>query len=236
MVDRFLMMIRSALFGASENLEKGHQHALLARQVREAGQVVQAARNAVALTLAEQARETGRLERIGATLADLETRAVKAIQAGRDDLARDAAEAIAALEDDRDATRQARKGLETELASLKERVRDAEARLRDLQRGRSVTAARERIMQAGGIAASTERSSLGDAEATLDRIRARQDQERLTEDALLALSSDQAPDRIIDRLAAAGCGAPLQTSTDSVLDRLRLKADGQHQPLLISPS
>ena len=59
---------------------------------------------------------------------------------------------------------------------------------------------------------------------TLARLRTRQTQIDLTARAIQDMEVTTAPDKVLERLAEAGCGAPLKTSADDVLARLTRKA------------
>src|SRR6201984_3446050 len=86
--------------------EVADQNALLVldQQMRDATGALDRAKKALAVAIAQEHQEGQRLDATHARIADLETRAVAAIEAGRDDLAAEAAEAIATLEGARDAS------------------------------------------------------------------------------------------------------------------------------------
>src|SRR5215831_17644542 len=88
----------------------GDQNALLIldQQMRDATGALERAKKALAVAIAQESQEQQRLDATHARIADLETRAVAAIGAGREDLAAEAAEAIATLESERDASLTAR--------------------------------------------------------------------------------------------------------------------------------
>jgi hypothetical protein len=69
----------------------------LDRSLAAAYQSHMTARRALAIVIAEEARETERSRALMTKTQDLEQRAVEALRAGRDDLATQAAEAIAAM-------------------------------------------------------------------------------------------------------------------------------------------
>jgi phage shock protein A len=64
-------------------------------------------------------------------------------------------------------------------------------------------------------------ATLDDAEETLARLRIRQKQNELTASAMKEMETSTRPAGIIEKLANAGCGAPLRSSADDVLARLR---------------
>src|SRR6185437_14467353 len=100
-------------------------------------------KRALAVAIAQDETEGKRLETTLARIADLEERAVAALSGGRNDLAEEAAEAIAVMEADRDALREARATFAKEIAHLKKAVANATHRLAELDRGRRIAQAAE---------------------------------------------------------------------------------------------
>ena len=68
---------------------------------------------------------------------------------------------------------------------------------------------------AGGL------STLKDAEETLERLRTRQKEIDATATAMDEMKSSNDPAALTERLASAGCGAPVSSSADDVLARLK---------------
>ncbi len=172
-----LIALRRASAGAAvEPLADAHALLLLDQQIRDAQAGFGRAQRALAVALAEQAQETLRSEAIGQRMAALETRARAALAGQREDLAREAAEAIAALEGERDAGQQAQALFAGEIAQLRRSVSDAERRLGKLQRGRRVARVADavRASRRGRMAAPPGHGALTEAEATLARLRQRQ--------------------------------------------------------------
>ncbi|WP_434712328.1 PspA/IM30 family protein [Rhizobium sp. YTUHZ045] len=194
---------------------------LLAQQIRDAAQSIQSARRSVAVAIAQNEQEKGQHATILARIADLETRATAALTKGNEGLAREAAEAIAFLEAERDASEQAQSQFTTAIAKLKGIVRDAEARLQALQRGERLARATQEAQKLDIAVAGPGLATLDEAEETLARLRLRQSQNELTAAALKEMESATRPAGIIEKLANAGCGAPLTSSADDVLARLK---------------
>ncbi|MBX5242715.1 PspA/IM30 family protein [Rhizobium sp. NLR22b] len=194
---------------------------LLAQQIRDAAQSIQTARRSVAVAIAQNEQEKAQHQTILARIADLETRATAALTKGNEGLAREAAEAIAFLEAERDASEQAQSQFTTSIAKLKGIVRDAEARLQALQRGERLARATQEAQKLDIAVAGPGLATLDEAEETLARLRLRQSQNDLTAAALKEMESATRPAGIIEKLANAGCGAPLASSADDVLARLK---------------
>jgi phage shock protein A len=144
----------------------------------------------------------------------------------REDLAREAAQAIADLEAERDAAVTARTLFAAEIARLKRHVANAEARMSELDRGRRIARASEamRTLRRSGIeAARPYESTLPEAEQTLRRLRERQMEAQAADDALIELDAASGPLATAEKLAEQGFGPRLKTTADDVLARLKAK-------------
>ena len=197
---------------------------ILRQHMRDSTLAVERARKAVAVAIAQNEAEARHSSKLAERIADIEKRTIAAIEQGKDDLAREAAETIALLEAEREASLDAQRRAGGEIERLKRIVREAQAKLRELQRGQRIAIASEstRTLKTGipnsGLAA------LKDAEATLARMRDRQTQIEATDAAMAELDIASDPGRMTVRLAEAGCGTPLHCGADSVLERLSKKA------------
>lgn len=217
-------LLRGSAAAAAEDLADRNALLILDQQMRDAQAQFGAAQRALAIAMAENAQEVRRTASLDEQIARLEARTRAALAGGRDDLALEAAEAIAALETERDTGRQAAGLFATEIVRLRRSAGDAERRLADLQRGRRVARVAEavRISRRGRIeAAAPDRCTLSDAEATLARLRDRQQHAALAEDALDGIEAATRPQHIEDRLAAAGFGSATRPNAASVLARLK---------------
>ena len=213
-------LIRGTAYSATESFTDRHALLILQQQMRDSAQAVSAARRAVALAMAQNKQEKEQYERLLQSIEDLEERAVAAIEQGKTDLAREAAETIAQLEAERDASKQAQDQFSTEIHRLKTNVREAENRLKDLQRGQRLADATDKAHRLRQQVPTTGLATLSEAEATLERLRQRQREIDLTAEAMRELDVNDSPSRISEKLAEAGCGKPIKSSTDDVLDRL----------------
>ncbi|MEM6495300.1 MAG: PspA/IM30 family protein [Pseudomonadota bacterium] len=213
-------LIRGTAYSATESFTDRHALLILQQQMRDSAQAVAVARKAVALAMAQNKQEEEQYDRLLQSIEDLEERAVSALEQGKTDLAREAAETIAQLEAERDASQQAQHQFSAEIQQLKTNVRDAESRLRDLQRGHRLADATDKAHRLRQQVPATGLASLSEAEATLERLRQRQREIDLTAEAMRELDVNDSPSRISEKLAEAGCGKPIKSSADDVLDRL----------------
>ena len=217
----FRILARGAAARAEEDLYDRHALLVLDQQVRETRASLERSRQALASAIAADRAEARKIEELETRLADLEIRAVAALEAGREELAREAAEAIAQIEGERDAIRDARMKFEREVARIRAVVTDATRRQAELERGRRIAAAAEMARRMRVNPGPDERATLAEAESTLARLRALQASAADTE---AALAETEPGHDIAERLEREGFGPRTRPSTDSVLERLRGKA------------
>ncbi|KPF41217.1 PspA/IM30 family protein [Rhizobium sp. AAP43] len=228
MFKQILTLMRGRTYEAQEAFTYHHALPILAQQVRDAARGVEAARRAVAVAMAQNRIEAENAERLSKRIADLETRAIAALEKDRNDLAAEAASSIARLETELQNARQVQSEFATGIERLRQAVRQSEMRLAALRRGERLAVARERTRKLTADVPGEDLSTLADAEATLARLEQRQRQSELTAEALASLEADSDPSALVERLAAAGCGRPLVTSADEVLERLRSRMNTSH--------
>lgn len=228
MFKHVLTLIRGRAHAADEAFGERHALPILAQQIRDGARGVEAARKAVAVAMARNHLEKENAERLSARIADLETRAVAALEKGREDLAREAATSIACLETELQNARQVQAEFSSGIERLKHAVRQSEMRLGALRRGERLAIARDRTQRLTRDVPDHESATLADAEATLARLEKRQREAELMSDALTDLQGDQDPTAIVEKLAQAGCGRPLVTTGEEVLQRLRSKTSQTH--------
>lgn len=229
MLKTLSLLLRGANAAAEEDLADRNALLILDQQIREVAAGIEAGKRALALATARDAAEARCLADLEARLADLEARAVAALQGGREDLATEAAQAILALDADRDAARGTRAALQTEVEALRRAHADAGRRLAALQRGRSAAQAAEAVrrLRAGRLRSTVGNSTLTEAEATLARLRARQSEDSAAETALDTLEAAMAgatASAVATKLGAAGFGARTAPDIGDVMARLKAKA------------
>ena len=90
-----LTLFRGTVAVAEEELQDRTALVILDQQMRDAAAAVERSKRALALAIAQDQQEGRRLEATLTRIADLEVRATAALDGGREDLAREAAQAIA---------------------------------------------------------------------------------------------------------------------------------------------
>jgi len=219
-----MTLLRGKQAEAVEGLADANALTLLDQHIRDASADLDRARRALAIASAQDASEAGRIDSVRAKIADIETRAVAALEGGREDLAAEAAEAIAALEADLVGANAARASFARETGKLRARTADAERRLAELERGRRAARAAEavrRLRTQGEAQLGGGSSALRDAEATLKRLRERQLEDEAATQAIEAMEGSSGADLIAGKLEAAGFGDATKPSAKAVLERLR---------------
>jgi phage shock protein A len=203
--------------------------ASLERSIAAAHQAHSAARRALGIAMAEEAREAERRAMLASKVGDLEQRAMEAMRGGREDLAMHAADAIAVMTTDIEASRQASQRFAAEVALARREVDAQRRRLSDLDRGRRLA----RIGAALNAAAPGSQAGLdsfSEAEAALTRVNADNQEARFVRDELAPPAA-----QLIERMSDAGFGEPVQARAVDILTRLRREA-GLNPTHLIEPT
>lgn len=227
MFKTLVTLMRGQAFEAEQRVKDQHALALLDQQMRDAAGIVERARRALALAMAQDRQEAQRLGQIKAQIADLEQRAVAALQGGREDLAEQAAQRLAMLEADAAASTRAQQLFAAEIVKLDAQMRKQAARLADLERGRRIARAAHatRATRRGGFEpAHPCENTIADAEATLARLREQQAETEAAQTALDALSLVQDAENVAETLAREGFGPAKEPRAAEILARLKQKA------------
>ena len=229
MLKTLITLVRGRTSLIAEEIADQNALLILDQQMRDATGALDRAKKALAVAIAQENQEGQRPDATYSRISDLETRAVAVIDAGRDDLATEAAETIAALEAERDASLTARALFATETAKLKAHVLQQQMRLSQLERGRRIARAAEavRVTRRGRIEdASIFAGTLAEAETTLARLREHQVEADIAEAAFEALDAATSPIAVAEKLSAEGFGPRLRPNAADVLARLKERATG----------
>jgi phage shock protein A len=225
MINTFWTLLRGAAHEVEQQTQDRAALLVLDQHIRDAAVGIDQAKRALAIAIAQDETEGQRLDATLARISDLEERAAAALKAGRDDMATEAAEAIALMEADRNAMQEARSVFAVEIARLRRDVAGAGHRFSDLERGRRIAQAAESVRRLRtGVRSSGGPVGLAEAEATLRRLRERQREDAAAQTALEAMDTRAAGAAIAGRLEAAGFGRRTKPTAASVLERLRQRA------------
>ena len=238
MFKTIMTLMRGRAFEAEQRIKDQNALALLDQQMRDAAAAVERGRKALALAMAQERQEAQRLDQIRAQIVDLEQRAVAALQGGREDLAEQAAQRLAMLEADADASARARQLFATEIGKLDARMRNQAARLAELERGRRIArvAHATRATRRGGFEPSFPcENTIADAEATLARLREQQAETEAAQTALDELVIAQDAENVSETLAREGFGPAKEARAADILARLKRKAGNEAKADPASP-
>lgn len=224
MLNLLVTLVRGAKADQAEKTADALAIPLLRQQLRDSAHSVETARRAVAVIMAHGERERKNADRIATQKNDLEARALQALANDREDLATEAATTIAHLEAEHAAALKAVASYDSEIATLRAIVSESEARLRDLQRGQKLAVASEHTAKLRSQMPAMTTATLSQAEATLARLQERQTLAEATRLAVAEMSTTSNANTMRDKLAAAGCGAPMRPDAAAVLERLKAKA------------
>ncbi len=226
MFKTIVTLVRGAAAAAEEQVADRSALLILDQQIRDAAAAIERSKRALAVAIAQDDAEGKRLQTTLGRIADLEERASAALAGGREDLAGEAAEAIALMEADRDAIGASRAAFAADIGGLKTTVTNAGQRLAELERGRRIALAAESVrrLKSSGTPGATGTAALAEAEATLRRLRERQAEEAAAASPYDRLAPGMNPADTASRLEAHGFGRRTRPTAADVLARLRAKA------------
>lgn len=237
MFKSLVTLFRGTAHEVAENVKDRNVFAILDQQLRDCTRAVEQARKALAVAMAQKEKEKAHLAKTRERIADLECRAGEALDTGNEELALEAAEAIAYLEADREASEKAQATFAVETTRLRAIVKQSEMRLVELRRGQRIAVAAEKTNRLRGdeiTSGCLSASSLAEAEQTLARLRERQDDFERTRTALDSLDPAISPASLSERMAEAGFGPSTRVTADDVMDRLKRR--GASIPTPAKPS
>ncbi|MBO9451424.1 PspA/IM30 family protein [Tropicibacter sp. R16_0] len=120
---------------AEEKLRDEYSIELIDQKIREAAQSLKAAKLSLANLMQQQRAEQRQLDGLKDRIDDLLTRAKEALNAGREDLAQSAAQAVADLENESVTRQQTVDRLDMRILQLRQSIETANRRLIDLKQG-----------------------------------------------------------------------------------------------------
>jgi phage shock protein A len=195
---------------------------LIEQKIREAEASLGAAKNTLASLIIRQRSEERHVAKLDVDIKDLETRATAALQKGSDELAAEAAGAIADLMNEREVRRATVDQLSQRVIRTQGAVAKANRRIIDLRQGMigAKAADAERRAQKSLNRSIGNTTSFRDAEALINRVLS-QDDPLEQSDVLDEIDAGLDGKSVRDKLAEAGFGDRTKVSADDVLARLK---------------
>ena len=209
-------------------METANAAVIIERKVTEAETAHGSAKRALASLIVKIESEERALAVLESRLSDLTERTRAALDAGKDDLARDAASLVAQLENEREVRERTLATSRAKAERLRLSVERVHRQVIDLRQGlitaRSVELERRAL---GGAASSMSAgAAIREGEAVLRRLLDSEDPVALDE-TLDRIEDDLSGRSTEESLAEAGFGAPLRVRADDVLDRLRASPESE---------
>lgn len=215
-------LIQGANARAEERVRAAYSIELIDQKIREASDGLKVAKSTLASLIQRQRGEERQITVLQGRVADLMQRGREALAAGRDDLASEAAEAVAVMENELSLRRETRARLEARVVRLQASVEATNRRIIDLKQGAiAARAARdEQALQTRLNSTLSGASPLAEAEELIAGVLGRED---ACEQAEILTEIDRSLTRadVADRLAGQGFGRPMKTTAADVLERLK---------------
>ncbi|HHW1668894.1 TPA: PspA/IM30 family protein [Pseudomonas aeruginosa] len=223
---KLLSALRGGANEVGEAIVDSQALRILDQEIRDADVELRKSREALASIMARHRLAQERVEKGAAQVAEYEQYAIKALETGNEELAREVAEKIATLENQLEGERAQVAEFAASVAQLRKSVSQAEGNIRQLKQQVDTVKATESVQKAQMAVAQrygNSKSKLQTAVDSLERIKQRQAERAATMDAAAELASAAAPDDALDaKLRAAGIMAS-GNSVDGVLARLKEK-------------
>jgi phage shock protein A len=172
----------------------------------------------------------GRVSDFDNKLADLEAKAIAALNANREDLASEIAEVIAGVSNERESEHRMASEFGASVEKMKKDVAKAEARIKSLRQQVDMAKARESVQRAqvsASVASGGANGKLATAVDTLNRLQQRQELRSKELEAHEELAESASGSDLDRKLREAGVIAD-PGSANAVLERLRKQQQGQH--------
>ncbi len=215
-------LINGANARAEDRVRDAFAIELIDQKIREADTSLRAAKATLATLIQRQRSEERQKASLDARLRDLTARATEALHASREDVAIEAAAAIATMENEAAIRAETLARLDGKTLRLRTSIEEGHRRIIDLKQGAIQARAvrREQDIQSRLNATNSSTSSAAEAEELIARVLGRDDpfeQGQILRD----IDRDLNHDSIVDRMADQGFGPATRATAVSVLARLK---------------
>jgi phage shock protein A len=197
---------------------------LIDQKIREAEQSLKAAKATLASLIQRQRSEERQRDALKNRIKDMMGRAQSALDNGRDDLATEAASAVAQMENELTIRHETCDRLDQEVIRLRNSIEAGHRRIIDLKQGAIQARAvrREQAIQTKLNSTIGRTSNIEEAEELIGRVMGRDDPFEQSE-ILREIDRDLGHETLTDRMADQGFSASNRTTADDVLGRLKKK-------------
>ncbi len=195
---------------------------LIDQKIRESESSLRAAKATLASLIQRQRSEEKQHAALKNRIADLTRRAKDALENDREDMAQEAARAIANMENEMTVRAETLDRLEQKIIRLRSSIEAGHRRIIDLKQGAIQARAvrREQTIQMRMVKSGAHETSVEEAEELIARVLGRDDPFERSE-IISEINRDLKGGSIADRMADAGFGPATRATADDVLARLK---------------
>lgn len=207
----------------SEELLRDHYSIeIIDQKIREAVQNLQTAKASLATLIQQERRENLQIAQLQEKNDNLLSQAKAALENNREDLATDAAQAVANIENELSVRRETAERLERRIFQLRQSVDTAHRRITDLKQGALAAKAvrNEQKAQRGLTRGMTTQNPVDEANEMIAAVMNKADPFEQSE-ILQEIDSSLSGDTIMDRMAEAGFGKSAKTTSQDILNRIK---------------
>lgn len=211
-----------------ENIADGQQLRILDQERRELRTNLEKAKQGLTTIVAKRMGAERRVGEIKQSISEYEGYAMQALEAGKQDLAEEAATKVANLESDLQAEEAALGEFQVSEKNLRDTVGEIERTLTTIDRQSEIVKATEAAHKAQAHTVSNvhgAKSSLSKTSETLAAIKKRQQEDSDRFKAAQEMAAASSGEDLKSKLAAAGIGGSASNAS-SVLERLRAQKKG----------
>lgn len=222
---KVMTALRGGINEAGESIVDSQALRILDQEIRDASQELKQSKDSLAELLAHQKVAEEKCSNIKAKIEEHESYAIKALDKGDENLAREVAEKIADYENQLAQEKEAASGFEDSVASLRTAIKQAEQNLKRIKQQVDTVKATENVQRAQAAVAerhSGSQSKMQTAMDSLERIKEKQVLKAAKISAAKELADDQPDASLQSKLEKAGITAK-GNSADDVLARLKKK-------------
>lgn len=197
---------------------------LIDQKIREAETSLKAAKATLASLIQRQRSEIRQRDALKSRIAEMMDRAQQAMDSNRKDLANEAAQAVAQMENELKIREETCARLDQKVVRLRTSIEAGHRRIIDLKQGAIQARAvrREQAIQTKLNSTIGTTSSTEEAEELIARVMGRDDPFEQSE-ILREIDRDLGHETLTDRMADSGFGPATRTTADDVLARLNKK-------------
>lgn len=225
LLQKILTAFRGGIREVGETIVDANSTRIFEQEIRDAEQHLRQAKLDLTQVLAKEMQSQREVERLRSEVSEHEAYASQALSQANEALALEIADKIASLEQELSIHSESLNSFSQHAARLKDLVKKTERQLADYNRQLSMVKTTESVQKATAAITdnfASSNSKLLNAKDSLDRIRARQQDNDDRLKAAEALEAENSDASLKAKMQAAGIG-PQSSSAQSVLDRLKAK-------------